>query len=616
MNTENQPTIKIENNDGLSPSERSDDIWNDNPQEKGYSSMMNYSSRTPSPGFGIESEEFLKNQSGVNGTSSGPGIHGSGIHGNLGSRYYNENEDLIAQMQNLNVRGGHQSLNDGQGIPLGGPQNYYPSNQFPFPTYNTQTPFFGGNQVNFTNPPPQYMQSFPNQNIPSYNNGNRITPNQRPIPFQSNVPNTNSGFEKNVQNSYSIIQNEQVSPTPQIIHSNSNWDRNENTQQNPPQNQNSGTSRTNNRGHARKSKHGTRTKGHVDQTTNTRSKLLEEFKKGTKKFELKDIVGHVVEFSRDQHGSRFIQQKLENASPQEKELIFEEIKPEALSLMTDVFGNYVIQKFFDYGSKKHKKQLANELTGNVLNLTLQTYGCRVIQKALEVIDTDDQKIIGEELKDDVIKCVSDQNGNHVIQKCIEKMSPSRVQFIVDSFCKQIQQQSRHAYGCRVIQRMLEHCTDEQTAPLLDEILGCVTELVSDQYGNYVVQHVVEHGKPEYRSKIIAALKGKFAHYSLDKYASNVVEKSFAFGSAEERDKIISEITSNSTNPDEEDPILAMMNDQFANFVIQKIIKASTDDQRTKLIAGITPHLSSIRSKTFGKHIISCISEFSDQTFKE
>lgn len=48
--------------------------------------------------------------------------------------------------------------------------------------------------------------------------------------------------------------------------------------------------------------------------------------------------------SADQYGSRFIQQKLETASTEEKNMVFEEIIPQALSLMTDVFGNYVIQK--------------------------------------------------------------------------------------------------------------------------------------------------------------------------------------------------------------------------------------------------------------------------------
>jgi hypothetical protein len=48
--------------------------------------------------------------------------------------------------------------------------------------------------------------------------------------------------------------------------------------------------------------------------------------------------------SADQHGSRFIQQKLEIVSMAEKASVFQEVLPHALALMTDVFGNYVIQK--------------------------------------------------------------------------------------------------------------------------------------------------------------------------------------------------------------------------------------------------------------------------------
>lgn len=49
-----------------------------------------------------------------------------------------------------------------------------------------------------------------------------------------------------------------------------------------------------------------------------------------------------MEFSGDQHGSRFIQQRLETATSEEKQVVFDEIVPDAaLQLMQDVFGNYV-----------------------------------------------------------------------------------------------------------------------------------------------------------------------------------------------------------------------------------------------------------------------------------
>ncbi|XWS65967.1 hypothetical protein CRYUN_Cryun05aG0159200 [Craigia yunnanensis] len=111
------------------------------------------------------------------------------------------------------------------------------------------------------------------------------------------------------------------------------------------------------------------------------SSLLDEFKSDkTKCFELSEIASHVVEFSADQYGSRFIQQKLETATTEEKNMVFHEIMPQGLSLMTDVFGNYVIQKFFEHGSASQIRELADQLSGHVLTLSLQMYGCRVIQK--------------------------------------------------------------------------------------------------------------------------------------------------------------------------------------------------------------------------------------------
>lgn len=66
---------------------------------------------------------------------------------------------------------------------------------------------------------------------------------------------------------------------------------------------------------------------------------------------LQDIKGFVFEFCRDQHGSRFIQQKLADASAEEIMAVYEEVEPQAITLMQDVFGNYVIQKCFEHGNK-------------------------------------------------------------------------------------------------------------------------------------------------------------------------------------------------------------------------------------------------------------------------
>lgn len=169
-----------------------------------------------------------------------------------------------------------------------------------------------------------------------------------------------------------------------------------------------------------------------------RSRLLEDFRNNRfPNLQLRDIANHIVEFSQDQHGSRFIQQKLERATPAEKQMVFAEIVIGTYALMTDVFGNYVIQKFFEFGSPEQKSTLAQKIRGHVLPLALQMYGCRVIQKALESVSSEQQREIVRELDGHVLKCVKDQNGNHVVQKCIECVEPMQLQFIIDAFEGQV-----------------------------------------------------------------------------------------------------------------------------------------------------------------------------------
>ena len=128
----------------------------------------------------------------------------------------------------------------------------------------------------------------------------------------------------------------------------------------------------------------------------TMSTVLLQFKQASKtnrRFELREIFGHVVEFSGDQHGSRFIQQKLETANSDEKDKIFRELQENCLQLMQDVFGNYVIQKFFEHGDQTQKKILANRMKGSILQLATGMYGCRVVQKVRSPITTKHHSLI-------------------------------------------------------------------------------------------------------------------------------------------------------------------------------------------------------------------------------
>ena len=105
-----------------------------------------------------------------------------------------------------------------------------------------------------------------------------------------------------------------------------------------------------------------------------RDPLVDEFRctyGKSRQWGLSDLLGHVVPFCQDQHGSRFIQQRLEICSEIDKQLIFDEIVPMAHLLMTDVFGNYVLQKLFEYGTPEQCETLAVMLSGQAVQLSMQ-----------------------------------------------------------------------------------------------------------------------------------------------------------------------------------------------------------------------------------------------------
>ncbi|CAG9972257.1 unnamed protein product [Clonostachys byssicola] len=308
-----------------------------------------------------------------------------------------------------------------------------------------------------------------------------------------------------------------------------------------------------------------------DPVRGMRSAVLEEFRsnsKTSKKYELKDLYNYVVEFSGDQHGSRFIQQKLETANSDEKDQVFREIEPNAIQLMKDVFGNYVVQKFFEHGNQVQKRILAEKMRGKMVDLSVQVYACRVVQKALEHVLVEQQAELTRELAADVYKVITDQNGNHVIQKVIELVPRQYLDFIMNALRGQVTTLSTHQYGCRVVQRMMEYGTEADKAAIVRELHPSAHILLTDQFGNYVAQHVIRKGKPEDREKMIRLVMGQLIELCKHKFASNVVETCIEAGSP----ALVTEIRERFVTPGEDgtSPLPQLMRDNYGNYVIQKL----------------------------------------------
>jgi hypothetical protein len=228
---------------------------------------------------------------------------------------------------------------------------------------------------------------------------------------------------------------------------------------------------------------------------------------------------------------------------------------------------------------------------------------------------ENMNIITNELKPFYDNCIQDKNGNHVIQKLIEKVDKNDLNDIYLVAVNNIVYLSKHQYGCRVIQRLFKYCNNIQIKNMLNSLFNSINQLIQDQYGNYVIQFILENQdiNKDDLLPIFYSLKGNIYQYSFHKYASNVVERCITFGNDYQKKEIINEIVE-LVNRDEE-IIINMVRDKFANYVVQKIIEFSDGDIQQKFIQIILSRQNKIKNEGFSKHVLNFIDKFNSGNIK-
>eukprot|EP01086_Lenisia_limosa_P008610 TRINITY_DN3050_c0_g1_i1.p1 TRINITY_DN3050_c0_g1~~TRINITY_DN3050_c0_g1_i1.p1 ORF type:complete len:468 (+),score=78.06 TRINITY_DN3050_c0_g1_i1:150-1553(+) len=318
-----------------------------------------------------------------------------------------------------------------------------------------------------------------------------------------------------------------------------------------------------------------------------------------------DISGHAVEFCCDQHGSRFIQNSIPNANPDELQIFFDEILPSAAMLMTDVFGNYPVQFIFEHGTRAMQDQLYEEgLKGNCIRFAHHMYGCRVIQSAVKVLKRDIRTKIVQEFHGNILTVVVDQHANHCVQRIIQMAhdteDPQMMQFIVDEMIPDIKSLSVHSYSCRVLQRLLEFSSIGQLRQLAAPLLNDLDDLCTNSYGNYIVQHMLEFCRFGPHSEIQTYLLSNVIQFSKDKFASHIVEKAVSLGGKAFKHAVVAAFVE---RPIELKSIIC---DQFGNFLIAHILNDVKEEEECvyMLVSAVSSFVESLRQDQFGKYVIA------------
>merc|ERR1712176_331311 len=320
---------------------------------------------------------------------------------------------------------------------------------------------------------------------------------------------------------------------------------------------------------------------------------------------VEEVVGNLLAAARDQNVCRFLQKKFDDGGSEVIQLVFPEVLEHCASLMMDPFGNYLIQKLLDRCSEEQRLELvkAVALKSDLVAIALNTHGTRAVQKLVETLSTQEQStLVINALKPGIVLLIKDLNGNHVAQRCLQRLGASECQFIYDAAGSHCVEIATHRHGCCVLQRCIDHATPEQRTNLVKEIAQHAYILSQDPFGNYVVQYVLDIKLTEASAEVMKRLAGHYAELSAQKFSSNVVEKCLKMTDVELKpcqDQIVQEIA-------EYPHILRLLQDPYANYVVQSALAVSSGTLYENLVEQIKPYLTSLRGTPHGKRIMAKI----------
>lgn len=316
----------------------------------------------------------------------------------------------------------------------------------------------------------------------------------------------------------------------------------------------------------------------------------------------------------DQPASLLLQQKLKTSSdsPEIRDMIFEAILTQAIPLMKNRFGNFLMQKAFETASAQQALLLGQIMRGNIYHLACDRFACHVVQKALEVVPEELKATLITELFRAIPETITHKFACHVWQRVYEtKWSPNfpnppAIMHYVDSSLKgQWAQIANDENGSLVVQCVFEHCKDQEKSPIMGEILAHTVDISKGQWGNWVIQHILEHGSTSDKSYVLSVVTKHMYTMSVDQYASKVVEK--ALKTAATKTDLASVVDAALAMGEMGRPIvLDMMNNQYANYVVQHILNLAESPQKEALLRIMAPHVPILKGSKYGQRVAAIV----------
>ena len=301
---------------------------------------------------------------------------------------------------------------------------------------------------------------------------------------------------------------------------------------------------------------------------------------------------------KDQKGSKLIQKKIEEKSPDFLNKLYEQIKNNLKEIMTDQYGNYVIQKFVEYCDKKVISEMFSQISNSLYEISINNYGTRPVQKMIENLamnmSTQDINIILGMTKGNVLDLIKDINGNRVIQSIIQNFKNKELLSpLYKELNENITEILKTKSGCCVFSKVILNITENDLNLIVDNIIKNFASFINDEFGNISLKRLIKLNNENYNSKIFPCIKDSIINFSCQKFSSNVIEACIDNNTTLKK-KTIEKLI------DDDGIISKLIIDQFGNYIVQKALQNSEQKEFDIIINIIKNNEKKLKQSQHGK----------------
>ncbi|KAI8618561.1 armadillo-type protein [Chytriomyces sp. MP71] len=161
-------------------------------------------------------------------------------------------------------------------------------------------------------------------------------------------------------------------------------------------------------------------------------------------------------------------------------------------------------------------------------------------------------------------------------------------------------------GSLVVQCIFENCPESEKRGIIQEVLSHAADIAKGQWGNWVIQHLLDRGYQPDKAHILHVVSHHIHSLSVDQFASKVVEKALKTCPKKDLYSIVDRVVNGSLGETGNPAILDMMNNQYANYVVQHILTLAEPQQRDTCARLISPHLALLRGSKYGQRVAAIV----------